>query len=112
MMLAWCRKATILCGAIVGLLTLTGCPANYQHYTAAPSESGNTAYSVDGYTSPGELKKSDAMKYAENFAKGMCVDGGTVKRLDTLPSRSGWSDILYWQAVVECNSNRQPPSVK
>lgn len=89
----------------VSIFSVGACaPSTIQSVTAASSTSGNTAYSVTGYTKLNETKKDDANRYALEFGKSMCPQAVDVKRVDTLPAKNGFGPFLYWQAIVECPS--------
>lgn len=94
---------------ILLMILLTGCgamaPEIIQDYSAAYSPDGKTTYSVNGYTKPNEIKKTDAEKHAQAFATGICAEKGftgLIQRIDTRKMKSGPWDLLYWQAIIVC----------
>ncbi len=91
------------------LLTVPAClavaacgPKTVEGYTAAPSATGNPAYSVHGFTQPGERNPEFGEIYARTFGEEVCPGPVTVVRVDTTPSRNAFAEFLYWQAIIEC----------
>ena len=96
-------KTPCLWWAVAAASILAGCgPETVEGFTAAPSASGNPAFSVYGYTQPGERNPAFGEAYARAFADQACPEGGTVVRVDTQPSRNMFASFLRWQAIIEC----------
>ena len=99
------------------LLTVAACvalaacgPKTVEGYTAAPSATGSPAYSVHGFTQPGERNPEFGEIYARTFAEEVCPGPATVVRVDTTPSRNAFAEFLYWQAIIECaDPGAMPP---
>ena len=92
-------------------LALAACgPKTVEGFTAAPSATGNPAYSVHGFTQPGERNPEFGEIYARAFAEEVCPGPATVVRVDTTPSRNAFAEFLYWQAIVECGDTGAAPT--
>lgn len=106
------RNRIIPAFATLSILSIGACaPLTIQTVTAASSTSGNTAYSVTGYTKLNETDKSDAQRYALEFGNSICPQNVDVKRVDTLPAQNGFGSFLYWQAIVECAPDAPSASI-
>ncbi len=91
------------------LLTVSAClavaacgPKTVEGYTAARSFTGNPAYSVHGFTQPGERNPAFGEVYARAFAQQICPGPATVVDVYTTPSRNMFAEFLRWDAVIEC----------
>ena len=96
--------------ALLAALLLAGCePRPVESFGPAPSESGNPAYWVEGYTRPGQLTRDFGEGYAESFARQVCRGDYQVLRVDTSRARNAFDEFLHWQALVECLDEAPAP---
>lgn len=88
---------------VAALPAVAACaPETVEDFAAARSVTGAPAYTVHGYTRPGERNPAFGEAYAQAFAREVCPGPATIVSVSTLPSRNAFAEFLRWDAIIEC----------